>query len=149
MTEPERQLFMIFIIGTKIQISAAPVLFDPQLLAKSQAIAWPEGLADGVRLVLKREWNPPYEEVGKALRVSRAEFDASVAAGRDPATIGMEGQVSWRGDTGRLAAQLRRWADAGASHVAVNTMGAGLESVDAHLAVLTMAAEVAAEVAGA
>jgi predicted AlkP superfamily phosphohydrolase/phosphomutase len=69
--------------GFFVSDRAAPVLFDPQLLAKSQAIAWPEGLADGVRLVLKREWNPPYEEVGKALRVSRAEFDASVAAGRD------------------------------------------------------------------
>lgn len=69
--------------GFLVSDRAAPVLFDPQRLAKSQAIAWPDGLADGVRLVLKREWNPPFEEVAKALKVSRAEFDAAVAAGRD------------------------------------------------------------------
>lgn len=69
--------------GFLVSDRAAPVLFDPQLLARSQAISWPEGLADGVRLVLKREWDPSYEEVGKALKVSRAEFDAAVAAGRD------------------------------------------------------------------
>ena len=69
--------------GFFISDRAAPVLFDPQALVKSQAITWPEGLADGVRIVQKREWSPPYEEVGKALRVSRAEFDAAVAAGKD------------------------------------------------------------------
>lgn len=69
--------------GFLVSDRAAPVLFDPQALVKSQAITWPEGLADGVRIILKREWNLPYEEVGKALRVSRAEFDAAVAAGHD------------------------------------------------------------------
>ena len=69
--------------GFLVSDRAAPVLFDPQVLVKSQALTWPEGLADGVRIVLKREWDPPYEELGKALRISRAEFDAAVAAGRD------------------------------------------------------------------
>ena len=69
--------------GFFVSDRAAPVLFDPEVLVKSQALTWPEGLADGVRTVVKREWNPPYEEVGKALRVSRPEFDAAVAAGRD------------------------------------------------------------------
>jgi Flp pilus assembly protein TadD len=69
--------------GFFVSDRVAPVLFDPQVLAKSQALTWPEGLADGVRIVLKREWNPPYEDVGKALRVSRGEFDSAVAANRD------------------------------------------------------------------
>jgi tetratricopeptide (TPR) repeat protein len=69
--------------GFLVSDRAAPVLFDPRLLVKSQALTWPEGLADGVRIVLKREWDPPYEEVGKALRVSRADFDAAVLAGHD------------------------------------------------------------------
>jgi predicted AlkP superfamily phosphohydrolase/phosphomutase/Flp pilus assembly protein TadD len=69
--------------GFLVSDRAAPVLFDPRLLVKSQALTWPEGLADGVRIVLKREWDPPYEEVGKALRVSRPEFDAAVNAGHD------------------------------------------------------------------
>ena len=69
--------------GFFVSDRAAPVLFDPRLLAKSQALTWPEGLADGVRIILKREWDPPYEDVGKALRVSRAEFDTAVLAGHD------------------------------------------------------------------
>lgn len=69
--------------GFLVSDRAAPVLFDPKLLVNSQALTWPEGLADGVRIVLKREWDPPYEEIGKALRISRAEFDAAVRAGHD------------------------------------------------------------------
>ena len=69
--------------GFFVSDRAAPVLFDPQDLSQSQGLTWPEGLADGVRIVLKREWDPPYEEVGKALRVSRQEFDAAVAAKKD------------------------------------------------------------------
>jgi probable F420-dependent oxidoreductase len=67
---------------------------------------------------------------------------AAVAAGRDPAQIGMEGRVSWGdGGAGRLVDHVARWRDAGASHVSVNTMGAGLGSVDGHLAALATAAE--------
>lgn len=69
--------------GFLVSDRAAPVLFDPKLLVNSQALTWPDGLADGVRIILKREWDPPYEEIGKALRVSRAEFDAAVLAGHD------------------------------------------------------------------
>jgi probable F420-dependent oxidoreductase len=65
---------------------------------------------------------------------------AAEEAGRDPATIAMEGRVSWRGP-GKLADRVARWQAAGASHVSVNTMGAGLGSVDAHLAALATAAD--------
>ena len=55
--------------------------------------------------------------------------DAARAAGRDPASLGMEGRVSWRpGNAERLAARARGWQDAGATHLSVNTMGAGLTS---------------------
>jgi probable F420-dependent oxidoreductase len=67
--------------------------------------------------------------------------DAAVAAGRDPSAIGMEGRVDWRGDADQVAADLAAWADAGASHVSVNTMGAGLKSVDEHLAALSAVTE--------
>jgi probable F420-dependent oxidoreductase len=70
---------------------------------------------------------------------------AAREAGRDPAQIAMEGQVSWNGNADDLAAGLRVWADAGASHVSINTMGAGLASVDDHLRALTSAAETARE----
>jgi probable F420-dependent oxidoreductase len=70
---------------------------------------------------------------------------AAREAGRDPAQIAMEGRVSWDGNADDLAAGLRVWADAGASHVSINTMGAGLASVDDHLRALTSAAETARE----
>jgi hypothetical protein len=49
----------------------------------------------------------------------------------------MEGRVTW-GDKGvdKLAEQVGRWRAAGASHVSVNTMGAGLATVDDHVRVL-------------
>jgi probable F420-dependent oxidoreductase len=68
---------------------------------------------------------------------------AAREAGRDPAQIAMEGRISWNGNADDLAAGLRVWADAGASHVSINTMGAGLASVDDHLRALTSAAETA------
>jgi Flp pilus assembly protein TadD len=69
--------------GFLVSDRAAPVLFDPESLARSPAVAWPEGLGDGVRLIGRREGSPPYEDVAKSLHVSRAEFDAAVAAKKD------------------------------------------------------------------
>jgi probable F420-dependent oxidoreductase len=70
---------------------------------------------------------------------------AAVEAGRDPAAIGMEGRVDWRGERDQLINEVAKWADAGASHVSINTMGAGLETVDDHLAALAAIAEVVHE----
>ncbi len=55
----------------------------------------------------------------------------------------MEGRISWHGDVDEVAAALRSWAGAGATHVAIDTMGAGLQTVDDHLTALASAAEVA------
>ncbi len=68
-----------FLVSDRI----APVLFDPETLAGSPALTWPEGIAEGARLILKREGSPPYGDVAQGLTVSRAEFDAAVAAGKD------------------------------------------------------------------
>ncbi|MCF6388146.1 LLM class F420-dependent oxidoreductase [Mycobacterium sp. MBM] len=62
--------------------------------------------------------------------------EAATAAGRDPSAIGMEGRVSWRGDDDAALRAVEDWARAGASHLSINTMGAGLRSVDQHLDVL-------------
>jgi probable F420-dependent oxidoreductase len=67
---------------------------------------------------------------------------AAREAGRDPAVIGMEGRISWRGDPGKLAEHAASWRDAGATHLSVNTMGSGLGTVDDHLAALETAAGV-------
>jgi probable F420-dependent oxidoreductase len=79
---------------------------------------------------------------GPALDEARAVVEgAATEAGRDPANIGMEGRVDWRGDADATAEDLTAWAKAGASHVSVNTMGAGLQTVDDHLAALAHVAE--------
>ena len=75
---------------------------------------------------------------GPSLDEARAVVErAAVEAGRDPASIGMEGRVDWRGDSEATINELKAWAEAGASHVTVNTMGAGLRTVDDHLAALS------------
>jgi probable F420-dependent oxidoreductase len=67
--------------------------------------------------------------------------DAALAAGRDPAALGMEGRVSWSdAGLGKLIDQAGRWRDAGATHLSVNTMNAGLGAVGGHLDVLAAVA---------
>jgi len=66
---------------------------------------------------------------------------AARAAGRDPATIGMEGRVTWDStDPDRFRRQVERWVDAGASHLTVDTMYTGLTTVSDHLGALAAAA---------
>lgn len=89
-------------------------------------------LADG--------WFPqtgPGAELEEALDVIGR---AAREAGRDPASIGMEARVTWRGDLDALAAEAARWREAGATHLSVNTMGSGCTGVDEHVAALGRAA---------
>jgi probable F420-dependent oxidoreductase len=82
---------------------------------------------------------PPGERLEEARAIIR---QAAVEAGRDPDALGIEGRVGWEtGDVDRLGRQAGKWRDAGASHLGVNTMGAGLGSVDDHLAALAKAAD--------
>ena len=60
----------------------------------------------------------------------------------------MEGRLGWQEDQDKLASAMRQWQQAGATHLSVNTMGAGLKSVDDHLAALATAAEAAKTVNG-
>jgi probable F420-dependent oxidoreductase len=80
----------------------------------------------------------PQVPPGPKLDEARAVVEeAARQAGRDPSAIGMEGRVSWGDKTvEKLVEQAGRWRDAGASHLSVNTMGSGLDSVGAHLRVL-------------
>ena len=80
----------------------------------------------------------PQVAPGPALDAARAIVTAAaVEAGRDPTQLGMEGRVSWT-DAGieKLVDHVGRWRDAGATHLSVNTMNAGLGTVDRHLEVL-------------
>jgi probable F420-dependent oxidoreductase len=78
---------------------------------------------------------------GPGLDYARTQVKrAATAAGRDADGLGMEGRVSWTGDRDRVAAEIAGWNAAGATHLAVNTMNAGLATVDDHLAVLDLVA---------
>lgn len=79
---------------------------------------------------------PQLDEARAAVR------DAAVAAGRDPAALGLQGQVRSSIEPDAVAAELAAWGDAGATHVAVSTMGRGLATVDDHLAALQAISEV-------
>lgn len=79
----------------------------------------------------------PLVQPGPKLDEARSIVARSAeAAGRDPGSIGMEGRVDWRGDRDDVLARIEAWRSAGASHVTVNTMGAGLGDVGAHLEAL-------------
>jgi probable F420-dependent oxidoreductase len=85
----------------------------------------------------------PQVAPGPRLDHARAIVEqAARAAGRDPATLGMEGRVSW-GEKGvdQIVDHIGRWRDAAATHVSINTMNAGLASIDDHLAALDAAAD--------
>jgi probable F420-dependent oxidoreductase len=84
----------------------------------------------------------PQVPPGEHLDAARAIVDAAArAAGRDPAMIGLEGRVSWT-DAGvdKLVDHVARWRAAGATHLAINTMNAGLATPDEHVRVLKTAA---------
>jgi len=84
----------------------------------------------------------PQVTPGPKLDEARGIVDQSaIDAGRDPAALGMEGRVSWgEGGADTVAHHAERWRASGASHIAVNTMGAGLATVDDHIAALAESA---------
>jgi probable F420-dependent oxidoreductase len=85
----------------------------------------------------------PQVPPGPKLDEARAVVDqAAMAAGRDPAQLGMEGRVSWRDSPDQLAEHAATWREAGATHISVNTMGSGLRTVDDHLDALETAAKI-------
>jgi len=67
---------------------------------------------------------------------------AATAAGRDPVALGMEGRLKWNANLEHLTDQAQRWRAAGATHLSLNTMAAGLATPDEHLDALASAAEV-------
>ena len=91
-------------------------------------------LADG--------WFPQLAPGADLDRARRIIAEAAESEGRDPATLGLEGRVRWDPhDPARFERQVGKWRDAGASHVAIDTMSTGQVGVDAHLGELARAAE--------
>ncbi len=84
----------------------------------------------------------PQVAPGPKLDAARAVVAAAArGAGRDPDRVGMEGRVNWTGaGADQLADHVDRWRQAEATHVSINTMGAGFGSVDEHLGALATSA---------
>jgi probable F420-dependent oxidoreductase len=85
---------------------------------------------------------------GPELRAAKMVVErGALNAGRDPAELGMQGRVrlvdsGWpKSGISGLVAQIEDWHVVGATHVAIDTMGAGLGPVEAHLEVLSKCAE--------
>jgi probable F420-dependent oxidoreductase len=92
----------------------------------------------------------PQVQPGHELDQARAIVEqAARDAGRDPAALGMEGRASWHGSADGVVARAEQWRAAGATHLSINTMKAGLRSVDDHLAALESVAAALALPAGA
>jgi probable F420-dependent oxidoreductase len=89
-------------------------------------------LADG--------WFPQHRDPAALAPDLERVREAAAAAGRDAEAIGVEvqlplvprGSAATTVDYERAAEQARRWQEAGVSHLAVNTMGAGWRTPEQH-----------------
>jgi probable F420-dependent oxidoreductase len=87
-------------------------------------------------------WIPPNDET--RAKIERLHGYAR-AAGRDPAAIGLEPQLSvTRVQEAEWEGYARGWQALGATHFCINTMGGGYGSLDEHIAALRRIKEVLA-----
>lgn len=84
-------------------------------------------------------WLPPSPEM--RAQIERVH-DFARQAGRNPADIGLEPQLSLaRVPESEREQYVRGWQELGATHLCINTMGAGLRSLDEHIAALRQVKE--------
>jgi probable F420-dependent oxidoreductase len=104
---------------------------------------WLGGGRPGVEAVIERigrladGWFPQFapDDVGRATLERMRGY--ARAAGRDPASIGIEGRISIANSTPDIwAQQAEDWGALGSTHLSVNTMRAGLQTPDAHIAAI-------------
>jgi len=103
------------------------------------------GMADAVMRRVARlgdGWLPQFEGFGPdgkspnedGRRLIAKLHDYIREAGRDPAAVDIEGRVKLgQRSPEDCAAEVAAWHELGATHVTLNTMGAGLSSPDAHM----------------
>ena len=74
---------------------------------------------------------PPNDEAMEKLELFRGY---AREAGRDPASIGVEGRINYSdGGPEVWVDRVKAWEELGATHVSMNTMGAGLKSPQDHI----------------
>lgn len=90
-------------------------------------------LADG--------WFPQFAPGPKLDDALAVVHEGASEAGRDPASLGIEGRSTPQpGELDKLADEIAAWRSVGATHLSLNTMRLGLSSVDEHIALLAEAA---------
>lgn len=106
---------------------------------------WFGGHAD---IVLRRAarlgdgWMPGYRTPHDAAPALEALTAYLAENGRDPAAFGLEPRLHWQpGNQYALAETLHAWREAGASHISLNTMGAGFTTPGQHLDAIRRFAE--------
>lgn len=95
---------------------------------------WLGGMSDAVIERVGRVgdgWFPQYRDPAQLPAGIERVRAAAVAAGRDPSAVGFEARVQVSSAT--AVEQARQFEAAGATHVAVNTMGAGFASLNDHI----------------
>ncbi len=74
---------------------------------------------------------PPDERMRESVERLRSYIKE---AGRDPGTVGIEARMNAReGDLDEWVRQTEGWRDLGATHISINTMGAGFQSPRDHV----------------
>jgi probable F420-dependent oxidoreductase len=95
-------------------------------------------LADG--------WFPQFAPDDAGRQTLERMHNYARAAGRDPASIGVEGRISLQGTTPDTRAKdAAAWQELGVTHLSINTMRAGLDSPAAHIAAIERFKEEVAE----
>lgn len=106
---------------------------------------WMGGGADAVlRRIVKIAdgWFPQIkpDKDGKEKMAKLVEY--SKAAGRDPSTIGIEGRLNLKDyPEDEWARVAEDWQSLGVSHLSINTMGSGFNSVEQHIETLSRFAD--------
>jgi probable F420-dependent oxidoreductase len=86
-------------------------------------------------------WFPTMQPGPDLTEAKSIVHDAAREAGREPASIGMEGRVNVGHESPEeIAERSSAWREAGATHLSLNTMGAGFATVEEHIAALRSAA---------
>ena len=82
-------------------------------------------------------WFPMARPRGGLEEALEIIHEGAAEAGRDLSHFAFEGRLEYSTrDLDKVAEHARRWREAGATHLSVNTMHSGLDSTDAHIAAL-------------
>jgi len=97
---------------------------------------WMGGMSEPVLNRIGRTadgWFPQYREPAQLVEGVAKIHEVAEAAGRDPASIGIEPQLRLGSDVAADVELAHQWQQAGATSLSVNTMGLGYDSVAQHI----------------